>query len=190
MRLIRDEQRVLLEAGPFFRFCEGGQLRALARFVGSKGYVTADVEGELELRGSSPDPRLRTHPGLANLKRLNFPSNPAIELNPEQLGELETIRQRWAEPNEHPKKHRGEISTVIAARDRSERLVVIDDVDGLKLAKANRLHTIKTTHVVAEMVAAEALSEEAAWPIFHAVRNGSRRDFENLCALYREAYAR
>ncbi len=31
MRLVRDDQRVWMDAGPFFRFCDAGKLPALAK---------------------------------------------------------------------------------------------------------------------------------------------------------------
>lgn len=178
---------MLMDSGPFFRFCEAGKLLELAIYIGERAEVTTDVRSELALRGSSPKPHLRTHPGLQNLARLNFPSRADIQLAPELIAVVETIRSQWAEDHEHPKAHLGEISTVIAAHDLGHRLTVIDDIEGLKLAQLRKVHTIKTTHVVAEMVAAGKLSEDDGWPIFHTVRSGSKARYEAAVAAYRTA---
>lgn len=187
MRLIRDEERILLDAGPFFRFCEGGKLTPFARYLGGRAEITADVAAELDLRASSPKPHLRTHPGLQNLSRLAFPGGAPIELEGHHVAEVERIRAQWAEEDEHPKAHRGEISTVIAARENGHRIVVIDDVGGIKLAQLSRLHVVKTTHVVAEMVVAGELDEDDGRPIFRAVRNDSEDRYQSFLADYRSA---
>ncbi len=187
MRLIRDEERVLLDAGPFFRFCDAGQLRPFAQYLGSRAAITSDVAAEIELRASSPKPHLRTHPGLQNLHRLRFPGGSPIQLEGQQLAEVERIRSQWAGADEHPKAHRGEISTVIAARELGHQIAVIDDVQGIKLAELNRLEVIKTTHLVAEMVVAGALSEADGWPIFRAVRHDSANHYQAFLANFRNA---
>lgn len=73
MRLVADADRVWMDAGPFFRFCEVNKLAALAKYVGHRGCWVVDVANEIELRASSPIDALRTHPRLQNLSRLGFP---------------------------------------------------------------------------------------------------------------------
>lgn len=170
MRLVHDEPRVWMDAGPFFRFSEAGKLLPLARFLGSRAWWVQDVANEVELHHSSPNPHLRTHPGLAHLQRIGFPEQPPQPLTPGQEEETNDIRADWAEPDEHPKKHRGEIATVIVARDFGGELAVIDDGAGLALARAHGEPTLSTTHLAVEMVAAGKITEADGQRIYLSVR--------------------
>lgn len=40
-------KKVLLDSSPFFRFCQGGQVINLAGYLGTRAYVTLEVEDEL-----------------------------------------------------------------------------------------------------------------------------------------------
>lgn len=170
MRLLRQEPRVWMDAGPFFRFCDAGKLTQLARYLGANGHWVVDVANEIELRASSPKPRLRTHPGLQNLTRLAFPADPATELDKSQQIEVEDIRRDLATDAEHPKKHRGEIATVIVARDLGGELALIDDGDGLKLARAHGVPTLSTTNLAVEMMLDGKLTRDEALAIYLSVQ--------------------
>ncbi len=171
MRLVAGADRVWMDAGPFFRFCEAGQLPALARYVGAAGHWVVDVANEVELRGSSPRPNIRTHPGLQNLRRLGFPADQrGATLAPEIAAEVAVIRNEWAAGGDHPRKHRGEIATVLHAESLDRELVLVDDGDGLRLAGLKGVPALSTTHLVVEMVVAGKLAEPSGRQIFLSVQ--------------------
>ena len=188
MRLVRDERRVWMDAGPFFRFCEARKLPALARYLGARGLWVQDVANEIELRASSSSPRLRTHPALANLQRLGFPIHTPERLTVAQEEEVNDIRAQLAAPDEHPKKHRGEIATVVVARDLGGELAIIDDGDGLALARAHHVPTLSTTNLAVEMVVAGKLTEAEGLDIYLSVLRKkplTPQSFANALARYR-----
>lgn len=183
MRLLRDEQSALLDAGPFFRFSDADKLAELAAYLGERAEITADVGVELR-RGQRTG-----HPNLGKLADLDFPHGEPIKLNPEQLYDVDLIRKKGMESGAHPTKDRGEISTVVLARERTDQLVVIDDHDGIALARANSLDVVQTTHVVAEIVAAGVLTEADGWPIFESVYRERRPSYDALVRSFQQGMA-
>lgn len=170
MRLIADADRVWMDAGPFFRFAEARKLNKLARYIGPAGCWVVDVANEIELRGFSPNQNLRTHPALQDLARLGFPRNQrGTSLRPEVNADVDVIRRNWANADDHPKKHRGEIATVLHAEDLGGELVLVDDSEGRRLADAKRVPWLGTTHLCAEMVVAGALDEGDGKAIYLSV---------------------
>lgn len=191
MRLIARADRIWMDAGPFFRFCEAGELPALAKYVGSRGCWVVDVANEIELRAASPVAGLRTHPGLQNLTRLGFPADQrGAVLEPDVNLEVATIRSAWAEPGEHPKKHRGEIATVLHAASLGGELVLVDDGDGIALARIRGVPHLSTTHLVAEMVVSDKLDADIGKEIFLSVRRArplTQANWSNALARCRAA---
>lgn len=180
-----------MDAGPFFRFCEANKLPALAKYVGSAGQWVVDVANEIELRGSSPLAHLRTHPGLQNLHRLGFPADQrGATLSPEIAAGVATIRSAWSVQGDHPRKHRGEIATVLHAQSLGRELVLVDDGDGLRLARLRGVPALSTTNLVAEMVVAGKLAEADGKLIFLSVRRRtplSEKNWDSALARYRKA---
>lgn len=190
-RIIANAKRVWMDAGPFFRFAEAGKLSKLAKYLTKNGHWVADVANEIELRGSSPNLRLRTHASLQNLKRLGFPTDQkGATLTPTCLDEVNVIRAEWAEEGEHPKKHRGEIATVLHAEHLGGELAIIDDGDGRKLAHLRRVPTLSTTNLAAEMVVAGKLDEADGKTIYLSVQRIpalTEAGWNNALAAYRAA---
>lgn len=171
MQLIRDARRILLDAGPFFRFADAGKLHEFAAYLDHRAYWVVDVEAEIERRSRSSDPRWRTHESLHQLDDLSFPRHQAIRLPVPLIEEVERIRSQWAKPREHPRKHRGEISTVLLAVHDKFEMTIIDDKRGQKLAHLRDIATRSTTALVAEMVAAGFLDHDDGQKIFQATKH-------------------
>ena len=172
MRLIRDEVRVWLDAGPFFRFCEAQQLPRLGKYLGDRAHWTIDVAAEIERRAMSPNPRMRTHPGLQNLQRLGFPAHAPVRLDGELRARTATIADEWAQEDEetHPRANHGEIGTVLLAAHGGGELVVLDDSKGINLARLHSVPFMRTTHLVCEMVQAGALTPQQGLDVYLRVR--------------------
>lgn len=173
------EERLLVDTGPFCRFVENGRLAEMVAFLGDRLEITLDVRVELQRRARSD----AAHAGLDDLNGEPFFDN-ARSLTPEQQRDADMIRKGNKELGDHAAKNLGEITTVVLARDRRDHLVIIDDGGGVKLARANGLVVVNTTHLVAEMVAEGALADEVGLPIFRSVFGGSEQTFQQLVARY------
>lgn len=166
MRLVRDASRVWLDAGPFFRFCEAGELPSLARYVGPRAHWVVDVANEIELRGSSPRPALRTHPALQNLVR-----RPA-------RSDARSRRQRRGRDDPDGLGRPGRPSEEASRRDRhrparrasGRGACGLDDGEGKGLARARDVPFLSTTNLAAEKVVAGALAEPAGKAIYLSVQ--------------------
>ena len=183
-----------MDAGPFFRFCEVNKLAALAKYLGQRGCWVVDVANEIELRASSPIDALRTHPRLQNLSRLGFPVDQrGATLAPNVNAEVATIRENWADDGDHPRKHRGEIATVLHAEHLGHEPVIVDDGDGIALARLRRVPCLSTTNLAAEMVVAGKLDEDVGRQVFLSVQRRQRltkANWVSALARYRTAMAR
>ena len=161
--LIADLSEVLLDTGPFCRFCEAGELSALATYLGPRAWITRDVEVELALRAKQDK-----HSALKTLQWTSpaFPRHEAIALTASQMKQVDRIRDQLAKPGDPMFSHLGEISTVLAANDRGKAAVMIDDIDGRRLARARELPIFGTAALVVEMVVAGALDDAAGLALF------------------------
>jgi hypothetical protein len=160
--LIADLSEVLLDTGPFCRFCEAGELSAFAAYLGPKARITRDVEVELGLRAKEDK-----HSALKTLHWITppFPQHEAIALTASQMKQADRIREQFARPGDPMFSHLGEISTVLVAKERGVA-VMIDDIDGRRLARARQLPIFGTAGLAVEMVVAEALSDAAGLELF------------------------
>lgn len=160
--LIADLSEVLLDTGPFCRFCEAGELPALATYLGPRARITWEVEVELGLRAKEDK-----HSALKTLQWTTppFPQHDAITLTASQMKQADRIREQFARPGDPMFSHHGEISTVLVAKERGVA-VMIDDIDGRRLARARELSIFGSAGLAIEMVIAEALSDAAGLEIF------------------------
>lgn len=155
-------RRVLLDASPFFYFCEGGQLIALCRYLGKRAHITLEVD--YELRRNSVRYR-----DLKTLERLRWPpEDNRLELSPPLKSELLDILRGLRTPGEHELAHAGEVSTVLMAAQLGGELIVLEDADGKALARRRNVPRMSTAMLAAEMVAAGQVAESEGFGVYDA----------------------
>lgn len=154
--------RVLLDASPFYRFCEGGQVINLARYLGTRACITLEVEEELR-RGATRYVDLKT------LQRMKWPPERSrLELPAPLKRELLDLVRALRKPGDHPLKNAGEVSTVLMAQHLGGELVVLDDHDGKRLAARRGVPRLSTAMLAVEMVIFDAIEEPAGWAVYDA----------------------
>ncbi len=166
---------ILLDTGPFCRFCDAGALVELAAYVDDRAYVTQDVANEIHYRGK------REHAPLRTLRWMTppFPHHQPILLRGAHAKQAALIHARKQQPGDPPDADLGEITTVFAAVARSGSAVMIDDRFGRALAIQRRVPLYSTADLAAEMTAAKALDARQGWKIFRSVFGGKRQAFED-----------
>jgi hypothetical protein len=161
-RYTHGAKLVLLDSSPFFRFCEGGQVINLARYLGKRANITMEVADELRLNST-------TYTDLKTLERMKWPpENNRLELTSELKQELFDILRAIRQPGEHRLKHAGEISTVLMAQHLGGELIVLEDRDGKVLAAQRAVPRMSTAMLAAEMVAVRAVGEAEGYAVFDA----------------------
>ncbi len=154
--------RVLLDTSPFYRFCEGGQVINLARYLGARACITLEVAEELR-RGATR---------YADLKTLQLmkwpPERNRLELPAPLKRELLDLVRAFRKPGDHPLKNAGEVSTVLMAQHLGGELVVLDDHDGKRLAARRDVPRLSTAMLAVEMVIVDAIEESAGWAVYDA----------------------
>lgn len=173
----RGSALVLLDASPFYRFCEAQLLPHLAAYLRDNALITPEVVAELR-RGA----RAKAHVGLRYLELARWPAETAalpVRLQSEFLDYSRAARQK----DDPPSKHAGEISTVLMATHLGAGVVVIDDLFGKRLARDRGVARLSTAQLAAEMVVETALSADDGFRVFDLSTPASagREDFERAC---------
>lgn len=151
---------VLLDSSAFFRFAEAGELIYLASYFGKRAYITREVHAELERNAA-------TYNDLRTLDRMHWPpEDNRLTLPPARLEELFDILRGIQEPGDHELTHAGEISTVLMAQHLGGKLIVLEDLEGKKLARKRQVPRISTAILAAEMVAAGHLTDELGFKVY------------------------
>lgn len=153
---------VLLDSSPFFRFCDGGQVINLAGYLGKRAHITLEVAGELK-RNST------TYIDLKTLERMRWPpEDNHLELPSALKQELLDILRGLHRPGDHPRRHEGEISTVLMGQHLGGELIVLEDHDGKALARRRRVPRMSTAMLAAEMVAVGFITEPEGYGVYDA----------------------
>jgi hypothetical protein len=186
MTQIRQRPFLLADTGPFCRFAEGrsAQILALAGYLADTVRVALDVSIELQRRAKTPE-----HAALKQLHWIDpkFPQHEPIAITDKRLlAQVEDIARGRRQRNPgHFMEDRGEIATILLAKDRGWP-VLMDDGWGKRFAKAKQVEVITTEELCVEMAAANALSDEHAFEVFAKVYKTSRAQFDKrvaaLCA--------
>ncbi|MFN8152165.1 MAG: hypothetical protein U0R24_13710 [Solirubrobacterales bacterium] len=158
-----DADFVLLDASPFWRCAEAGQLLYLARYLDKKAHITLEVDDELK-HGATRYPDLKT----LDLMRWP-PEKNKLSLPAPQQQELLDIIRTLQEDGDHPLKHAGEVSTVLMAQELGGKLILLDDGDGKQLARRREVPRLSTAMLAAEMAVTEAVPEEEAFKLYGLV---------------------
>jgi hypothetical protein len=159
-RYTHGVDKVLLDSSSFFRFAEAGQLIYLAGYLRQRAYITLEVHAELERNAA-------TYNDLRTLDRMHWPPKEnRLTLPPALLEELFDILRGIREPGDHELKHAGEISTVLMAQHLGGKLIVLEDLDGKKLARKRNVPRISTAILAAEMVAAEHITDDLGFRVY------------------------
>jgi hypothetical protein len=174
---------VLLDASPFYRFCEAQLLPSLAEYLRGNARVTSEVTTELR-RGA----RSGGHAGLRYLELAGWPPETAAlpaELQRPFLDYSRAARQK----DEPPSKHAGEIATVLMAAHLGAAAVVIDDLFGKRLARDRGVPRLSTAQLAAEMVAEGQLTDDDGYRAFDlsTPSEAGRADFIRACDRARTA---
>lgn len=178
---IASLDEILLDTGPFCRFCEADALKGLAAYLGARAWITQDVANELHYRGK------REHGGLRMLQweDPSFPRNEPIVLTGGHAKQAALIHARKQRPGDPPHADLGEITTVVAAVLRGRSAVLIDDRFGRRLAEQRGVPLYSTADLAVEMTATEFIDAALGWRIFRSVFHGERRKFEDALAAAR-----
>lgn len=171
----RGAALVLLDASPFYRFCEAQLLPDLAAYLRDNAVVTPEVAVELR-RGA----RAKAHLGLRYLELTGWPAETAA-LPPHLQREFLDYSRAARQNDDPPSKHAGEISTVLMAAHLGAGVAVIDDLFGKRLARDRGVARLSTAQLVAEMVAERALADDDGFRVF---------DLSTPASAGREAYER
>jgi hypothetical protein len=159
-RYTHGADRVLLDSSSFFGFAKAGQLIYLAGYLGKRAYITLEVQAELERNAA-------TYNDLRTLDRMHWPPEEnRLALPTAQLEELFDILRGIQEPGDHKLKHAGEISTVLMAQHLGGKLIVLEDLDGKKLARKRQVPRMSTAVLAAEMVATGHLTDELGFKVY------------------------
>jgi predicted nucleic acid-binding protein len=178
--------QVLLDASPFYRFCDGGQIITLASYLGKRAWITLEVEEELR-RGAVRYTDLRT------LQRMNWPhEDHRLELTTALKRELLDVLRAIRKPGEHRMKNAGEVSSVLMAQHLGGVLVVLDDRDGRTLSRRRNVPRLSTAMLVAEMVVVGAMAESTGFAVYDAATppHVGEREFAGALSRTRAALAR
>jgi hypothetical protein len=186
MTLISQRPFLLADTGPFCRFAEGesGQITALAEYLGEIAYITQDVSLELHRRAKTTE-----HASLKQLQWIDpkFPQHEPIPITDKQmLAQVEDILagRRRRNPG-HFMEDRGEVATVLVAKDRGWPVLMDDGWGRWSFAPAKGVEVITTEDLCVEMAGAGALSDDDAFEIFKKVYKTSKAEFGKLVAALR-----
>jgi hypothetical protein len=182
MTQIRQRPYLLADTGPFCRFAEGNsnQIHALAAYLGEAVHIVLDVWVELHRRAKTDQ-----HAALNQLRWIdpNFPQHEPIPITDKHLlAQIDDIvaGRRQRKPG-HFMEDRGEVATILLAKDRGWP-ILMDDGWGKRFAKAKNIETITTEDLCLEMATTHALSDEHAFEIFEKVYKTSRTQFDQRLA--------
>lgn len=160
---IGDASLVLVDTSPIVNFCAVGCRLPFVEHLGDRARITADVEREL----------VRKAVGNAALKELlrGWPPVGALALEPDLQAKALMIMDAMRPVGGHPLENAGEVTTVLLGEtlsdaSRGRLLLLMDDGDGRRLARARGLRTLSTRGLVVEMVTADKLNErvgERVW---------------------------
>lgn len=178
----RAASAIFLDASPFFRFGEAGQLLELLRYVGGKMQLTADVRSELERNAT-----FEQYSWLRTLQAVpEYKHGAVAELAPDVRDEaIERIRASHdPKGDDHPAKHAGEITTVLAAREAQARgndsvLAIVDDTDGKLLARECGVTYLVSALLSAEMVHYDAMQYEPGLAVYKRASGVGEREYRN-----------
>ena len=177
MNRARAATLVLLDASPFYRFCEARLLPILAEYLRGNARITPEVATELR-RGA----RSSRHAGLRYLELAGWPPETAAlpaELQRPFLDYSRAARQK----DEPTSRHAGEIATVLIAAHLGAGVIVIDDLFGKRLARDRGVPRLSTAQLAAEMVAEGQLTDDDGYRAFDlsTPTEAGPRDFARAC---------
>jgi hypothetical protein len=175
MERTADWPRVFVDASAFRSFARAGCCTALKGYLGAKLRITLDVETELT---RAPEAELRLF-SMAT----NWPPGGAVQLSEESNEAAWRIIELSQDEGDHPRQNAGEVTTVFAARDDGEALIIVEDGLGKREAKKHDVKRMSTVQLVAEMVVLGHLTDEAGFKVLHECLSG--RDEEQLSKIWR-----
>ena len=187
MSLIRDQPVLLADAGPFCRFAEAGadHLKAFIDYLGDGLKITPDVQREI-----AGNAKMRQFGALNQLSWWGWNAEDHTEAITDRkiLSQVDSIaegqrrnKERQGKPRPNPWQEKGEIATVLLAKDQG-CAVLIDDGDGRTLAKAKYVTLFGTEQLTVEMAAARVMTPDQAFSVFTLVRGRERADFDRRLA--------
>jgi hypothetical protein len=182
---IADLDEILLDTGPFCRFCEANALVELASYLDVRAWITQDVANEIHYRGKRQHAALRT----LQWQRPPFPQNEPVVLTGAHAKQAARIHARKQQPGDPPAADLGEITTVLAAVASGGAAVMIDDRFGRDLARQRLLSLYSTADLAAEMTAFGTIDGRLGWRIFRSVFTEKRIAFEQAVENARQRLA-
>lgn len=153
-------ERVLFDSSAIITFVQAGEIYRLSTYIGAKGAVTGDVHRELMRKSQT------NLPDLVALLNLRWPPGEPLALPIPVAQEAIDLQKATLADGDHPNKNLGEFSTALMTEHLGNAVAVIDDGDGKAVCRARNIARASTAQLAAEMVAAEALDEEAGFGVF------------------------
>jgi predicted nucleic acid-binding protein len=183
---IRERPCLLADTGPFCRFAEAGsqQTHALADYLGQSLYIAQDVSLELRRRAKTQE-----HAALKQLQWIDpkFPQHEPIPITDKKvLAQIEDILagRRRRNPG-HFMEDRGEVATILLAKDRGWPVLMDDGWGRRSFAPAKGVEVISTEELCIEMAVANALSRDHAFAVFKTVYKTNRTTFDRRVAAFK-----
>jgi predicted nucleic acid-binding protein len=186
MTPIRQRPCLLADTGPFCRFAEGTsqQIHALASYLDGAVHIVQDVSIELHRRAKTKE-----HASLKQLDWIDpkFPQHEPIAITDRQvLAQIENILDGRHRRNPgHFMEDRGEVATILVAKDRDWPVLMDDGWGRRSFAPAKNVEVFSTEDLCVEMASAKALSHDAAFQVFAKVYKASRAEFDRRVATFR-----
>jgi predicted nucleic acid-binding protein len=185
MTPIRERPCLLADTGPFCRFAEGTsqQIHALASYLDGIVYIAQDVSIELHRRAKTKE-----HASLKQLEWIDpkFPQHEPIPITDRRvLAQIENILdgRRRRNPG-HFMEDRGEVATILLAKDRGWPVLMDDGWGRRSFAPAKGVEVFSTEDLCVEMAHAKALSHDDAFEVFAKVYKASRAEFDKRVAAF------
>jgi predicted nucleic acid-binding protein len=185
MTLIGQRPFLLADTGPFCRFAEGTsqQILALASYLAASVHIAQDVSIELHRRAKTPE-----HASLKQLQWIDpkFPQYDPIAITDMRvLAQIENILdgRRRRNPG-HFMEDRGEVATILIAKDHGWPVLLDDGWGRRSFAPAKGVEVFSTEDLCVEMAATKALSTDDAFEVFEKVYKTGRAEFDRRVAAF------
>jgi hypothetical protein len=170
---------LIADTGPFCRFAQGtaNQLDAFADYLGDSVWIVQEVAVELAKRSRKPGYERLVQLGWRNP---SFPQHPPIAIaDRRMITQIDNIIGGRQRGGRGPLvKDRGEVASVLVARDKKWPVLMDDGWGRHSFAPSRGVETISTEDLCLEMAHAGALSADDAYEVFESVYHTSRATFD------------
>jgi hypothetical protein len=155
---------VVFDTGPLITFAcsNSAAFQAIGRIYGAQATWCAAVRDEIADKAQQPQ-----HICCRQVLRANWlPHQPVALDTPQDLHDIEDVRQVFVRRDDGPRKHLGEAASIVLAR-RLSLPVVIDDQDAANYARAiEGLTVYRTLNLLLGILEANEVSCADGWETY------------------------